>query len=74
MGEFPMYEHVMITPIVALAAWSLVMLIWLYITRIPAMQKAKLRPSAGVTRAQIESLAQHHENRCDARESEERRG
>lgn len=41
-----MYEHGMIAPVVALAAWSLIMLIWLYATRIPAMSRAKIKPDA----------------------------
>ena len=32
-----------IQPIVALAAWSMVMWLWMYITRIPAIQAAKMR-------------------------------
>lgn len=36
-------------PVVALILWSLVMLVWLYATRIPAMSKAKIQldPTAG---------------------------
>ncbi|MGE0740883.1 MAG: MAPEG family protein [Hyphomonadaceae bacterium] len=45
----------MIAPVVALAIWSLVMLIWLYATRIPAMLRAKLKPGEA-TRAQMEAL------------------
>lgn len=50
-----MYEHGMIAPVVALIAWSLIMLIWLYATRIPAMAKAKLKPG-DATKAQMEAL------------------
>jgi hypothetical protein len=50
-----MYEHGMMPPVVALIAWSLIMLIWLYATRIPAMAKAKLRPGK-VTKADMEAL------------------
>ena len=50
-----MYEHGMIAPVVALVIWTLIMLIWLYATRIPAMQKAKIRPGEA-TKAQMESL------------------
>ncbi len=50
-----MYDHGMIAPVVALIIWSLVMLIWLYATRIPAMSKAKLKPG-GATKAQMEAL------------------
>jgi hypothetical protein len=45
----------MIAPVVALIAWSLIMLIWLYATRIPAMSKAKIRPGAA-TKADMEAL------------------
>lgn len=50
-----MYEHGMITPVVALVIWSLIMLIWLYATRIPAMSKAKVKPGEA-TKAQMEAL------------------
>jgi len=50
-----MYEHGMIAPVVALIIWSLLMLIWLYATRIPAMGKAKLRPGQA-TKADMEAL------------------
>ncbi len=50
-----MYEHGMIAPVVALILWSLIMLVWLYATRIPAMAKAKLKPGAA-TREDIEKL------------------
>jgi hypothetical protein len=50
-----MYEHGMIAPVVALVIWSLIMLIWLYATRIPAMSKAKVRPGEA-TKAQMEAL------------------
>ncbi|QGZ94547.1 MAPEG family protein [Terricaulis silvestris] len=51
-----MYEHGMITPVVALIAWSLLMLLWLYATRIPAMSKAKVKPGEA-TKAQMEALS-----------------
>ncbi len=50
-----MYEHGMIAPVVALIAWSLIMLVWLYATRIPAMSKAKLKPGVA-TREDIDKL------------------
>jgi hypothetical protein len=50
-----MYEHGMMPPVVALIVWSLIMLIWLYATRIPAMGKAKLRPGQA-TKADMEAL------------------
>jgi hypothetical protein len=51
-----MYDHGMIAPVVALIIWSLVMLIWLYATRIPAMSKAKLKPGQA-TKADMEKLS-----------------
>jgi hypothetical protein len=45
----------MIAPVVVLAAWSLLMLIWLYATRIPAMSRAKIRPGQA-TQAQMDAL------------------
>ncbi|ANP45011.1 MAPEG family protein [Candidatus Viadribacter manganicus] len=50
-----MYEHGMIAPVVALVIWSLIMLIWLYATRIPAMSKAKVKPGEA-SKAQMEAL------------------
>ncbi len=37
-------ENGFLTPMLALAAWTLVMWIWMYATRIPAMQAAKIDP------------------------------
>jgi hypothetical protein len=34
----------MIGPVMALVAWSLVMWLWMYVQRIPAMQKAGIKP------------------------------
>ena len=34
----------MIAPVMALVAWSLVIWLWMYIQRIPAMQKAGIKP------------------------------
>lgn len=39
-----MYSHGLMAPVVVLIIWSLLMLIWLYATRIPAMQAAKINP------------------------------
>lgn len=33
-----------VSPVLALVAWTMVMLLWLYATRIPAMQKAGIDP------------------------------
>jgi hypothetical protein len=37
-----MVEHGMIAPVLALVGWTFVMWFWMYATRIPAMQKAKI--------------------------------
>lgn len=37
-----MYANGMIAPVLALVTWTLVMWVWMYATRIPAMQKAKI--------------------------------
>ena len=50
-----MYEHGMIAPVVALVVWTLIMLIWLYATRIPAMSKAKVKANEA-TKAAMEAL------------------
>ncbi|HCK83165.1 MAG TPA: hypothetical protein DHW63_01175 [Hyphomonadaceae bacterium] len=50
-----MYDNGMIAPVVVLAAWSLVMLFWLYATRIPAMRAAKIKPGSA-TKAQMETM------------------
>jgi len=55
-GEGKMYDHGMIAPVVGLVIWSLIMLIWLYATRIPAMSKAGVKPG-GATKAQMEQLS-----------------
>jgi hypothetical protein len=39
-----MYEHGLIAPVLALVLWSLVMWLWMYATRLPAMQRAKIAP------------------------------
>jgi hypothetical protein len=37
-----MFAHGFITPVLALIAWTFVMWIWMYATRIPAMQRARV--------------------------------
>jgi hypothetical protein len=37
-------QNSMIAPVMALVAWSLVMWVWMYVQRIPAMQKAGVKP------------------------------
>ncbi|WP_426029873.1 MAPEG family protein [Caulobacter sp. DWP3-1-3b2] len=36
--------HTMIAPVMALVAWSLLIWLWMYVRRLPAMSKAGLKP------------------------------
>jgi hypothetical protein len=36
--------HTMLTPILALIVWTLIVWVWMYATRIPAMQAARINP------------------------------
>lgn len=38
----------MLTPVLALVVWTLIVWIWMYATRIPAMQKAKIDPQSAI--------------------------
>lgn len=38
----------MLTPILALVCWTLIIWIWMYATRIPAMQKARIHPQSAI--------------------------
>lgn len=40
MGERVVYDNGMIAPVLALVAWTFVMWVWMYATRIPAMNRA----------------------------------
>ncbi len=51
-----MYENGMIAPVVALLAWSFIVLIWLYATRIPAMRQAGVKPDDPRGKAALELL------------------
>lgn len=40
-----MAQHALLAPVLVLVLWTLVIFVWMYATRIPAMQKANmLRP------------------------------
>ena len=41
----PQYLSNMMTPVLALVVWTLVILVWLYVRRIPAMRKAGIDPA-----------------------------
>ena len=36
--------HTMLTPVLALIVWTLIVWVWMYATRIPAMQAARINP------------------------------
>ena len=38
------FTETILTPVLALVVWSLVVWVWMYATRIPAMQKARIDP------------------------------
>ena len=39
-------------PVMALVAWSLVMWLWMYVTRLPAMRKAEMKPDPNAPRGE----------------------
>ncbi len=47
-------------PVVVLVAWSLVMWVWLYATRIPAMRKAKVPMDPNLTAADLNAAIPPH--------------
>lgn len=57
-----MYQHGLITPVVALVVWTLVILVWLYATRIPAMRAAGVKPNDPRGKAALDLLPMHARN------------
>jgi hypothetical protein len=45
-----------LTPALALICWTLVMWLWMYATRIPAMQKAKINPAKLQEKSEMDVL------------------
>lgn len=45
-----------LTPVLALVSWTLIIWIWMYATRIPAMQKAKIDPQNALHPGSLASL------------------
>ena len=41
-----------LAPVVILAAWTMVIWVWMYLTRIPAMQRAKMKPDPEAPRGE----------------------
>jgi hypothetical protein len=54
-NESPL-THSILTPALALIVWSLIMLIWLYVTRIPAIQKAGINPAQAQAPGSLDAL------------------
>ncbi len=52
-----MYEHGLMGPVIALVLWSLVVLAWLYVKRLPAMAKAGIKPGSAKDKAVLNALA-----------------
>jgi hypothetical protein len=48
--------HAILTPMLALICWTLVMYLWMYATRIPAMQKAGINPAKMKSKSEIDVL------------------
>jgi hypothetical protein len=46
----------LLTPMLALICWSLVMLVWTYATRIPAIQKAGINPATAQEPTALDAL------------------
>ncbi len=63
-----MTDALILKPVIALMGWTMVMWVWMYVTRIPAMSKAGIAPDdAAVTStldaalpAQVQSKAQNY--------------
>jgi hypothetical protein len=47
---------IMLTPVLALIVWTLIVWVWMYATRIPAMQKAKVHPQSAIHPGSLASL------------------
>jgi len=52
----------LVAPVVALVAWSMVMMIWMYLTRLPAMKRAgiRLKGLVGGRGAALDGLVEDH--------------
>jgi len=51
-----MIQSQILQPIVGLLAWTMIMWLWMYATRIPAMQKAGLKPAELKEKSQLDVL------------------
>jgi hypothetical protein len=48
--------HALLTPALALVAWSLVVWVWMYATRIPAIREAGIDPGAAREKSSLDAL------------------
>jgi hypothetical protein len=48
--------HALLTPALALVVWSLVVWLWMYATRIPAIRKAGIDPGAAREKSSLDAL------------------
>jgi len=46
----------MLTPVLALIVWTLIVWIWMYATRLPAMQRLKIAPQQGALAGSLDIL------------------
>jgi hypothetical protein len=46
----------MLFPVLALVCWTLVVWVWMYATRIPAMQKARIAPQSAIHPGSLSAL------------------
>ena len=61
-----MIDAEILQPVVVLMAWTMVMWVWMYVTRIPAMSKANIEPDdARNTRALADKLPAHTQWKAD---------
>ncbi len=49
----------MLTPVLALISWTLIVWVWMYATRIPAMHQAKIDPQSAIHPGSLSSLPEN---------------
>jgi len=55
----------MVAPVMALVGWSLVIWVWMYVQRIPAMQKAGVKPQDARFPGSLDGLPDHVRQAAD---------
>ncbi len=48
--------HTLLTPVLGLIVWTLIIWLWMYVTRIPAMQKAGIDPATAKHPGSLDGL------------------